>query len=388
LQTTGPPESLPSENCVDVTARRDTIIGKARIGGGRKLVRKTVIDEITTKRIDWVDNMKAIAIFLVVVGHYFTDNTLPARAYIYSFHVHLFFLVAGLLFSQKDQGSLRTVVAKRIRTLAVPYLIFESLKYAFFLLRRQFGRTPDLTIGPLEPLYHIATFQASWFLGVLFVVSVVYYLIAPRIKGYKSFLVLAGVCTGVHYALAAYPQANIHLNLPRCFTAMVFFALGAVGRKHLVSDAPLRFVKRRPYVPVGVLAANITVFCFTYAAYGGSAIDINFSRNYLSFYALSLSGISLIYIACRFIPSNAILRFVGANTILIYLMEAYPPAIIRRFTLQAFGVDNFGSIDLGFACLYAVVSIAILSPIIMLINRFAPWAVGRKPAPRATASTQ
>ena len=79
-----------------------------------------------TKRIDWVDNMKAIAIFLVVVGHYV--NAPMARAYIYSFHMHLFFLLAGLLFSLKDQGSLKTLVGKRLRTLAVPYFIFESLK--------------------------------------------------------------------------------------------------------------------------------------------------------------------------------------------------------------------------------------------------------------------
>lgn len=346
----------------------DTITGKSFSG-------KSPIDEVMTKRIDWVDNMKAIAIFLVVAGHYV--NTPMAHAYLYSFHVHLFFLVAGLLFSRKDQGPLKAVVTKRIRTLAVPYLIFESLKYAFFLLRRNFGRTPDLSVGLFDPLYDMATFRAGWFLGVLFVVSVAYYLIAPRIKSYKSFLVLAAVCTGVHYVLATHFQTYLHINLPRCFTAMVFFSLGAILRDWLVSEAPVSFVRKRPYVLIAVLATNLVVFYFTHAAYGGDSIDINFSQNYLSFYALSLSGIFLVYIACRHIRPNAIMRFVGANTILIYLMSVYPPALVRRFMQHVFGVDNLESTNFGFACLYAVMSIAILTPIIMLINKYAPWTVGR-----------
>ena len=335
-----------------------------------------------TKRIDWVDNMKAVAIFLVVAGHYV--RTPVEHAYLYSFHVHLFFLVAGLLFSLKDYGSLKAVVVRRLQTLAVPYIIFESLKYAFFILRRNFGRTPDLSVGVFDPLYDIATFRAGWFLGVLFVVSVAHYLIAPRIKGCKSFLVLAAACTGLHYVLATYFADYLHINLPRCFTAMVFFALGAILRDWLLSDAPMSFVKKRPYVLIAVLAMNFAVFYFTYGAYGDS-IDINFSQNYFSFYALSLSGIFLVYIVCRHIPPNAVMRFVGANTILIYLMEIYPPPLVRRFMVGVFGFDNFESINFGFACIYAVMTLVILTPVIILINRYAPWMVGRKPPPRRDA---
>jgi acyltransferase len=335
-----------------------------------------------TKRIDWVDNMKAVAIFLVVAGHYV--NTPVAHAYLYSFHVHLFFLVSGLLFSRKDQGPLKNVVTKRLRTLAAPYIIFESLRYGFILLRRNFGRTPDMSRDVLAPLYDIATFRAGWFLGVLFVVSIAYYVIAPRIKGCKSFLALAAICTGAHYLLANHFQAYLHINLPRCFTAMVFFSLGAICHDWLVSDTPVALIRKRLYILPGVLATNLTVFYFTYIAYGDS-ININFSRNYLSFYALSISGIFLVYIACRYVRPNAVMRFVGANTILIYLLGTYPPALVRRFMEHVFGVDNLTSTNFGFACLYAVMSIAILTPIIILINRYAPWTIGRKPAADVSA---
>jgi acyltransferase len=211
-------------------------------------------------------------------------------------------------------------------------------------------------------------------------VSIAYYLIAPRIKSYKSFLVLAAVCTGVHYVLATYCEAYLQVNVPRCFTALVFFGMGAFLRRWLVSDAPKALIRKRPYVPLIVLAVNLVVFHYTYRAYDGKLININFSQNYFSFYALSLSGIFLVYVACIYIPANAVMRFVGANTILIYLLEIYPPAIVRRFMEHAFNFDNFDSINFGFACLYSVMTIAILTPIIILINRYAPWTVGRRTA--------
>jgi len=332
------------------------------------------------ERIAWVDNMKAVAIFLVVAGHYV--NAQLARAYIYSFHVPLFFLVSGLLFSRKDPGSLKEVVTRRLRTLGIPYIIFETLRFVFFHLRREFGRTPEAGVGPWDRLYYIVTLKASWFLGVLFVVSIAYYLFSRRFKGFKSFLVLAAACTGAHYVLATWPQPYIHDNLPRCFTAMVFFALGAVLGKPMVSRTPISFVHKRLYIVPAVLAMNIIVFHYTYSAYGPGVLGIDFSRNYFSFYALSLSGIFLVYFACNHIPSNRIMRFVGANTILIYLMEAYPPAVVRRFMKIALNFDNTGSIDLAFACLYSAMTIAILTPVIMLINRYAPWAGGRRPSKR------
>jgi len=355
------------------------------------MIAESVMDsEITTRRIGWIDNVKAVAIFLVVAGHYLhkPQDQSAAQAYIYSFHVHLFFLAAGLLFARKDRGPLKTVVIKRIRTLAVPYAIFETLKYAFFLLRRQYGRTPDMSIGPLEPLWHILTFKASWFIGVLFIVSIAWHLLAPRIRGWRSFLALAGVCTSAHWVLSTWGGQYLHVNLPRCFTAMIFFSLGAVCRNWLISDAPVSLIKKRPYAPLAVLAVNVGVFYLSYFVWGETSVDINFSSNYFSFYALSLSGISLAYIACRFIPPNAVMRFVGANTILIYLMEAYPPALVRRLMRHAFGIDTAETMNLGYACLYAAMSIAILTPAIILINRLAPWAIGRKPSLTGTGGVR
>ena len=65
------------------------------------------------KRIEWLDDLKGFAIFLIVLGHVlatFANMTkaLPHEVsnvlfkFIYSFHVPLFFIIAGITFTAKD----------------------------------------------------------------------------------------------------------------------------------------------------------------------------------------------------------------------------------------------------------------------------------------------
>ena len=56
----------------------------------------------TKKRIDWVDCAKGIAIILVLIGHtvtFDTESQRLARGIIFSFHMPLFFVLAGITLS-------------------------------------------------------------------------------------------------------------------------------------------------------------------------------------------------------------------------------------------------------------------------------------------------
>ena len=101
------------------------------------------MDEIN-KRLDHLDLLKGVAIFLVVMGH-FLAWTFPAdvnRGYfpllvknsIYSFHMPLFFFVSGYLVDLKrKEWKVRTgisVIWKRVQTLLLPGLSFLLILYA------------------------------------------------------------------------------------------------------------------------------------------------------------------------------------------------------------------------------------------------------------------
>lgn len=331
-----------------------------------------------SERIVWIDNVKALAIFLVVFGH-FVDTPI-VKAYVYSFHMHLFFFVSGLLFTVGV--GFTPFVKRRFKTLIRPYLIFSLLNYAFFLLRRKFGASPDLSLNPLKKLVGIMTWDSFWFLGCLFVVAVVFHLLSRKIRSKSGFLLLFAVSTGLHWILSTYFTAYVHENLLKCFTAIVFYGLGYLVQDVLQSSALARFDKwRMLFIPI-VLAVNLLAFSQAYAEYG--LMGINFSENYLYFYLLSISGIFIVTAVAQWVPANAVLSFVGGNTILVYLMDGYPPALIKRFMRFAFQVDNFSDITVGYALLYTCMSICILTPCILAINRYAPYVIGR-PYQQATS---
>ena len=78
-----------------------------------------------TQRIEWVDILKGLAILLVVVGHmeYAEGTANPGRMLIYSFHMPLFFMLAGYTaaLSLSRNPNLLKFISRRFLSVMVPY---------------------------------------------------------------------------------------------------------------------------------------------------------------------------------------------------------------------------------------------------------------------------
>ena len=83
------------------------------------------------KRIDWLDIAKGIAIICTVVGHNvpFGGNV---RNIIFSFHMPLFFVLAGYTIKQIPYSNLGSATLKDFKRLVVPVFI---IKFVQFLLQ-------------------------------------------------------------------------------------------------------------------------------------------------------------------------------------------------------------------------------------------------------------
>lgn len=85
----------------------------------------------TTNRIGWVDWSKAIGILLVVMGHseYSNPDIVPM---IFMVHMPLFFVVSGYLFNADK--SLKIITGKNFRGLLIPYILYNMLFVAYWIL--------------------------------------------------------------------------------------------------------------------------------------------------------------------------------------------------------------------------------------------------------------
>ena len=118
-------------------------------------------------RIELIDLVKAVTIFLVILGHTAANEATPLyRRVLYSFHMPLFFFLAGLSIRPepiRGRDGWQTFLRKNILALVVPYLIW-GLIYAPF----SFDRFPKLFYASWASLVAMETLTSLWYLPTLF----------------------------------------------------------------------------------------------------------------------------------------------------------------------------------------------------------------------------
>jgi acyltransferase len=85
---------------------------------------------VDINRFNWVDNVKGLAIILVVLGHIAS----PFSAFIYSFHMPLFFIVSGFFLNPTNE--LKSEIFRSFKRLFKPFFIYLTLGFIIESLKR------------------------------------------------------------------------------------------------------------------------------------------------------------------------------------------------------------------------------------------------------------
>lgn len=105
-------------------------------------------------RILWLDTLKVMAIYLVVLGHIVsTTYQHDLKGIIYSFHMPLFFMISGYLNKDKHNAIKANVFA-----LIVPYVLLCILYFPFYAL---YHRHEDYFV---DYALLLITGKAAWFI--------------------------------------------------------------------------------------------------------------------------------------------------------------------------------------------------------------------------------
>lgn len=178
-----------------------------------------------SKRLPWIDVLKGIGIILVVIGHVYSGTTI--YNWLYSFHMPLFFLAAGLVYKEKP---ILIDLKRRIQTVVVPYFSFGLLVLIYwYLVERRFRTSEtgfiDSLLGLLSGQYSKLDFNVHlWFLPCFFITVVLF----------NVFVNLGNLITGV---IAASLMSIIYIFVPlvempwgfdRVFKYIGFYAVGVL----------------------------------------------------------------------------------------------------------------------------------------------------------------
>lgn len=184
---------------------------------------------INMQRIVLFDIAKALCIVLVVVGHYFPDNS-PVwyeclNKLIYSFHIPLFMFASGFIYmaTKKEGESYSKFLVKKLKRLMLPYVVVSVIVISIKMLteKHAFVENPVTAYAYIKMLYFPEAGYFLWFIWALWWMFV----IAPLFATKQKRLLLLGAALLLYCIPPFLPEVFCFKQFQ---SMLVFFMLGAV----------------------------------------------------------------------------------------------------------------------------------------------------------------
>lgn len=294
-------------------------------------------------RLDWIDTLKAFAIFLVTLGHVFGGlghSRYFVRNLIYSFHMPLFFAISGYVAAYvlvSKNGDVRMSLGeacrfmhRKIHTLIVPYVLFPLLLYPIFYRRIM---DPQYFPRVLRSIFVENT--AAWFLPCLFLLMFVFAVSAlvrsrwVRIPLWVALLFAQVFATGTHVLIGnPFLRSMSSYLLPFSIGIYVAYKPRIMG-----------FCKKRVSLIMlfSTFAASSMAFAHFAVLDGGAASLMGKICRMVA----GASVIPLVFVLFSSIKPNAMtpaLSVVGKCTLVIYLFQDTPISYAKIFKVENAGI--------------------------------------------------
>lgn len=265
------------------------------------------------ERKNWADIAKGIGVFLVVLGHMPTISTI-IRAWIFSFHMPLFYFLSGYFYCSEEHAILR-YVGKQAKATLIPYLYFSVVFIVLDYFIIQNGEQAT-RIKIWNTLIGQGGNDILWFFVSLFWVKTIFHVLR-KAKGYR-------------YLLAVIVTANAYL-LMNGIAAPLKIGTSIMAVAFYWSGYELKAVKWKGN-PVfrGMLFGIVNLIISFYAiSCTGIVMDINHGV-YSGFAIVIAAGVCGSLAVCEFsrilqqqwLPIKAI-AYIGKNSKYFYPLTGY-----------------------------------------------------------------
>lgn len=335
------------------------------------------------KRLIWIDDCKAIAIFLVILAH--TQICGSVTDWISVFHMPLFFFISGYLFSFQRNPDARSFIKKRFRQLVVPYIFINLITYLFWLLvSRHYGVSPtEESIAWYQPLQAALLCYGKgmvhniplWFLLCLFIVEVIYYYLYKPLSHWQRWgvTVIFGLLGYINYQFIPFV---LPFSLGTAFVAMIFYFLG--------NEMKTSLEKLQLSVLLQLILLFVSVIVVTYFSITNERIYLYFNQygNYLFFLIAAISGICMTYILCHFFANwlgkNKVIEYISRYTLTICGFHLMTYTLLKGVAVYIIGIqlEVFNETILPNVVL-AVTGMAVCCLIAAILNKFFPFILGK-----------
>ena len=332
-----------------------------------------------TERLEWLDFMKGVAIFLVVLGHVFIMdfNKRPLIAeYIYSFHMPFFFLLTGILSYKSIHKPLWNVIKRKAYTLLMPFVtvgLFYSVLYddlhRFLFDEYHAGYWFMLSIF-LTWLFFIISVKIASLIKNNLILDLAFLSIPYVLLKFLCTHVPASICNGlslqltmlnyrffiIGFILGVLIFCTVYNEKESMFRKLLEIKI-PVAHKQLASDADMNKNSSVYLCFRGLLIILYMSITISYLR------DMNWVRTLPEIVLQTLICISLLVTLKMFVQSSnkctRIIAYVGKNSLTIYLFHYF---LVRLFAIELNGMSD------TYMLLFAIVLSSIIIALTLLFT--------------------
>lgn len=331
-------------------------------------------------RITWIDSMKAFSILAVVLNHTHIVPEIKTIAYIVC--LPAFFFAAGL-FANTCLSPREFFLNKTLRLL-VPFVIWGGLSWlAWLFIGRKYGADAVEPCAWWEPLWGMLCGKTKmmmhnpplWFLCCMIGLEWVYYALSRiRRKAIRWSIIclLAGI--GCCVSLMG---RNWFWELSAALIVLPFYAFAAENSAAIRE----RVVQTGSLFRWMVFGVSLIGVYIGYRYNGDIALAETRIGNPLLYYLVFVSVVGLwMSVSLLLDKYHGIVRalqFIGQNTLLVLCAHVPVFGMIKGMALLCHAPLAFFDTTFGCLCLW-VCTFVILLPMVPLLNRFCPWALGKR----------
>lgn len=314
------------------------------------------------KRIDWIDILRGIGIFFVVLGH-ILHNDLIVK-WIFSFHLPIFFFISGFLYKKRD---IKIDLVKRIKTILIPYYFFGILNLLYWILferkyRYETQSVYDAFLGLITGNYQYLTFNIHlWFLPCFFSALLIYNIL----RRYFNCKIVFVISMLLYMICNYFNIPHMLYSIDKVGMYLIFVATGEICRNIFEDLSKLKLVYR----------CIIMCFCM------GINILLMYTQNSIIGILEYLSAIAGIFVWAIFALSlgkNMFLEKIGQNTLVILCIHGPIYRVIVKITGMIIHLDDtFLRQNIMFSIVVSIMTLLVCTFIGICFNRYMPFILGK-----------
>lgn len=343
-----------------------------------------------------LDLAKGIGILLVIVGHiqYISEDL---RNFIVAFHIPLFFVMAGVLLyiGKAEQKSLAKTFVKKTHSILQPYFIFSLIFLVAQYEAYRIGSSITLELVKQNIYLTVIFYGMSvlWFLAALFAGEIAFIAVRKMFHHKLTplilfvWLIISCVLNRYLSQLCIYYGDRVWISYVMYF-AQVLIRIGLVTFLIGAGFYGWHFYEKiRKHDWISLTAGILCLAATWFLSKKNGGVDLHFmvlGNELLYFMAALLGSAGIILISCGIrkaaaFPVLRLLQFYGKNSLIVmmthvdtYLMYA-STIVVMHFNK---GMVNYnGNVKFCVEIFCLITGVEAL--VILIINRFFPWMVGK-----------